>query len=47
MLLIVLDECLSMLGSEKPANLLYGNMLERSEKHESYVHRGYLVVFNA
>ena len=33
-LLIVLDDCLSMLGLRKLANLLYGNVLERIKKHE-------------
>ena len=45
-LLIVLDECLSMLGLRKLANLLYGNLLERLKKHESDVFYGYMVVFN-
>ena len=44
-LLIVLDEFLSILGLRKLANLLYGNMLQRLKKHESYVHNGFKVVF--
>ena len=37
-LLIVLDDFLSMLGLRKLANLLYGNLLERLKKHESDVY---------
>ena len=46
-LLVVLDDCLSMLGLRKLANLLYGNLLERLKKYESDVYYGYMVVFNA
>ena len=46
-LLIVLDECLSMLGLRKLANLLYGNLFERLKKHEPMCTKVYLVVFNA
>ena len=46
-LLIVLDDCLSMLGLRKLANLLYGNLLERLKKHEPMRTNVIMVVFNA
>ena len=46
-LLIVLDDCLSMLGLRKLANLLYGNLLERLKKHEPMRTKVFMVVFNA
>jgi hypothetical protein len=46
-LLIVLDDCLSMLGLRKLANLLYGNLLERLKKHEPMRTKVIMVVFNA
>ena len=40
-LLIVLDDCSSMLGLRKLANFLYGNFLERLKKHEPMRTKGF------
>ena len=47
MLLVVLDDCLSMLGLRKLANFLFGNLLERLKKHEPMRTKVFMVVFNA